>query len=168
MHQNRAILFGLRRRSFTAPQQNHEILEAPRCTISLRSKIASGQRVSLQLKWAKPDSHCRISCDSRVCAVNITSEWRCDFGAPPQFLKIRSKNTGANEILSCGCCSENSWFRIAQVMTCHSENGISHSEDHFLNSESCSKNTPELSQSSENGLLTPRAFFLELGWSPDF
>ena len=38
----------------------------------------------------------------------------------------------------------------------------------FRNSESCSENTPELSQSSENGLFTPRAFFLKLGWSPGF
>ena len=45
---------------------------------------------------------------------------------------------------------------------------ISHSENHFLNSESWSENTPELSESSENGLFTPRAFFLKLGWSPGF
>ena len=38
----------------------------------------------------------------------------------------------------------------------------------FLNSESCSENTPELSQSSGNGLSTLRAFFLKLGWSPGF
>ena len=67
-----------------------------------------------------------------------------------------------------GSCSENCGFRIAQVMRRHSENGISHSENYFLNSESCSENTPELSQSSENGLLTPRAFFPKLGWFPGF
>ena len=49
-----------------------------------------------------------------------------------------------------GSCSENRGFRIAQVVGCHSENGIS-------NAESCSENTPELSESSENGLFTPRA-----------
>ena len=65
-----------------------------------------------------------------------------------------------------GSCSENHGFRIAQVVNSHSENGISHSKNHFLNSDSCSENTPELSESSENGLFTPRAFFLELGWSP--
>ena len=59
-----------------------------------------------------------------------------------------------------GSCSENYAFRIAQVVRCHSENGISHSENRFLNSESWSENTPELSESSENGLFTPRAFFL--------
>ena len=67
-----------------------------------------------------------------------------------------------------GSCSENCGFRIAHVVRCHSENGISHSENHFPNSESCSENTPELSESSENGLFTPRAFFLKLGWSPGF
>ena len=49
---------------------------------------------------------------------------------------------------------------------CYSENGIFHSENHVLSSESCSENTLELSQSSENGLFTPRAFFLKLRWSP--
>ena len=67
-----------------------------------------------------------------------------------------------------GSCSENCGFRIAQVVRCHSENGISYSENGISNSESCSENTPELSESSENGLFTPRAFFLKLGWSPGF
>ena len=66
-----------------------------------------------------------------------------------------------------GSCSEDCGFRIAQVVS-HSESGISHSENYFLNSESCPENTPELSQSSENGLLTPRVFFLKLGLSPGF
>ena len=47
---------------------------------------------------------------------------------------------------------------------------FSFSENYFLNSESCSENTLELSQSSENGLFAPRAFFffffLKLGWFP--
>ena len=47
----------------------------------------------------------------------------------------------------------------------HSENRISYSENGISNSESCSENTPELSEISENGLFTPRAFFLKLGWS---
>ena len=65
-------------------------------------------------------------------------------------------------------CSENCGFRIDQVVRGHSENGISYSENGISNSESCSENTPELSESSENGLFTPRAFFLKLGWSPGF
>ena len=57
-------------------------------------------------------------------------------------------------------CSENCGLRIAQVVRRHSENGISHSKNQSLNYESCSENTPELSESSdlENGLFTPRAF----------
>ena len=65
-------------------------------------------------------------------------------------------------------CSENCGFRIDQVVRGHSENGISYSENGLSNSESCSENTPELSESSENGLFTPRAFFLKLGWSEGF
>ena len=65
-----------------------------------------------------------------------------------------------------GSCSENFGFRIAQVVGCHSENGILYSENGISNSESCSENTPELSQSSENGLFSPRAFFLKLGVVP--
>ena len=51
-------------------------------------------------------------------------------------------------------------FLSPKVVRCHSENGILilHSENQFLNSESCSENTPELSESFENGLVTPRAF----------
>ena len=40
-----------------------------------------------------------------------------------------------------GSCSENFGFRIAQVVGCHSENGISNSENGISNSESCSDNT---------------------------
>ena len=65
-------------------------------------------------------------------------------------------------------CSENCRFRIDQVVRGHSENGISYSENGISNSESCSENTPELSQSSENGLSAPRAFFLKSGWFPGF
>ena len=75
---------------------------------------------------------------------------------PPQFLKKGSENAWANENLSCGFPSIPGiapsvaprilvFFRIAQVVRHHSENGISHSENYFLNSESCSENTlPEL------------------------
>ena len=83
-------------------------------------------------------------------------KWKCFMWVP-----INSGNRS-------GSCSENFGFRIAQVVGCHSENGISYSENGISNSESCSENTPELSESSENGLFTPRAFFLKLGWSPGF
>ena len=61
-----------------------------------------------------------------------------------------------------GSCSENCGFRVAQVVRCHSENGISHSEKHFLNSESRSENTPELSANVFPDIG------LKLGWSPGF
>ena len=48
-------------------------------------------------------------------------------------------------------------------MGCQSESGISDSENQFLNCESCSEKTPKLSESSENGLFTPRAFVLKWG-----
>ena len=90
-----------------------------------------------------------------------------------QFSKKRSKNGGANENISC-------WFpsipgiapgvapRIAAFALPKSwdaiPHGISYSENGISNPESCSENTPERSQSSKNGLFTPRAFFQKLGW----
>ena len=65
-----------------------------------------------------------------------------------------------------GSCSKNCGFRIAQVVRCHSKNGILYSENWILNYGSCSENTSELSESSENGLFTPRAFFSEIGVAP--
>ena len=65
-----------------------------------------------------------------------------------------------------GSCSENFGFCIAQVVRRHFEKRIPHSKNYFLNSESCSENTPERSQSSENGLFTLRAFFPEIGVAP--
>ena len=41
-------------------------------------------------------------------------------------------------------CSENCGFRIAQVVRCHCENGISHANRHCLSRESCSESTPDL------------------------
>ena len=73
-----------------------------------------------------------------------------------------------NSGIRSGSCSEIFGFCIAEVVRRHSENGISYSENGISNSESCSENTPELSQSSENGLFAPRAFFLKLGWFPGF
>ena len=97
---------------------------------------------------------------------------------PPQFLKKNAPRmqrqmkifmwVPINSGNRSGSCSKNCCFRIAQAVRGHSENGISHSKNYFLNSKSCSENTPELSRSSENGLFTPRAFFLKLGWSPGF
>ena len=63
-----------------------------------------------------------------------------------------------NSANSSGSCSENCGFRIARVVGCHSENGISYSENGILNSESCSENELELSESSENALFTPRVY----------
>ena len=60
-------------------------------------------------------------------------------------------NSGNRSGNRSGSRSENSGFRSAQVVRRHSENGILHSEKYFQNSESCSENTPERSQSSENG-----------------
>ena len=64
-----------------------------------------------------------------------------------------------------GSCSENCGFHIAQVVRRHSESGISYSENYFLNSESCSENTPELSQGSENGLSLRECFSRNWGVS---
>ena len=57
------------------------------------------------------------------------------------------------------------FFCVERVLRRHSENGSSHSKNYFLNSESCSENALECSQSSEDGFFTPKAFFLKLGWS---
>ena len=46
-------------------------------------------------------------------------------------------------------CYENCGFCFGRVVRCHCETGISHSQNHFLNSESCSENTLELSESSD-------------------
>ena len=97
-------------------------------------------------------------------------------GTTPNFEKKRSENAWVNENLPCGFPSIPGIApRVAPRIVVfalhvrrHSENGISHSENYFLNSESCSENTLERSQSSENSLFTPRAFFLKLGWSPGF
>ena len=55
-------------------------------------------------------------------------------------------------------CSENCGSCTAQTVRCHSENGIRIPSLSSLIFESCSQNAPELSESSENGLVTPRAF----------
>ena len=68
---------------------------------------------------------------------------------PPQFLKKSSENGVANENLSCGFPSIPGIalgvapgflvFHVAQVVGCHSENGISYSENGISNSESRSE-----------------------------
>ena len=87
-------------------------------------------------------------------------------------LKKCSENTWANENLSCGFPSIPAiapgvaprivtiqlWLSHCTSRGKHSENGISHSENYFLNSESCAENTPELSESSENGLSLRERF----------
>ena len=94
---------------------------------------------------------------------------------PPQFLKKRSENAGANENLSGGFAAIPGIApRVAPrivgfVLISFREWNFVFREWNFQLSESCSENTPELSESSENGLFTPRAaFFLKLGWSPGF
>ena len=99
--------------------------------------------------------NCRLM--ASVLLVVWWSCWSCySFSScargPPQFLRKRSEHAGANENVSSwvhinsenrsGGCSADCGFRIAPVVRCHSENGIFHSENQFLNSESCSENTP--------------------------
>ena len=77
-----------------------------------------------------------------------------------------------------GSGSENCGFRIAQVLGCHSENGVSYTKNGISNSESCSEKTPELSESSEktpelsesseNGLFHSESVFPEIGVVPGF
>ena len=62
-------------------------------------------------------------------------------GKGNSFGWVRSNSGNRSE-----SCSENCDSRIAQVVRCHSENGMSHSENYFLNSESCSENTREVRQ----------------------
>ena len=96
---------------------------------------------------------------------------------PPEFLKKRSENAGANENLSGGFAIPGIAPRVAprfvvfallnlaaQVVRRHSENGSSHSENCFLNSElprEYPKTLPELREWP----FTPRAYFLKSGWS---
>ena len=94
--------------------------------------------------------------NSRKNAPRMKGKWK-------SFGWVRGNSGNRSE-----SCSENCGFRIDQVVRGHSENGISYSENGISNSESCSENTPELSQSSENGLSAPRAFFLKSGWFPGF
>ena len=65
-----------------------------------------------------------------------------------------------------GSCSENCGFRIAQVVRCHSENGISYSKNLFLNSESCSENAPELSRAPREWPFHSESVFPEIGVVP--
>ena len=89
--------------------------------------------------------------------------------------KKNSENAGANENLSCGfqsfrnrsgSCSENFWFAYCSSRGMPFREWNSYSENGISNSQFCSENTPELSQSSENGLFAPRAYFPEIGVVP--
>ena len=143
------------------------------------------------MSWRLEHRTPRTSCLRRMtagCASGPCLWWRllrttCGFESSflvrvdhPNSWKKRPENAGPNGGLSCGFPSvprialgvapRIAVFVLPQVVRWHSENGISHSENQSLNSESCSESTPELSESSEHGLVTPRAFFLKLGWSP--
>ena len=63
-----------------------------------------------------------------------------------------------------GSCSENCGFHIAQVVRCHSENGNSHSENQFLNSESCSEKTGTLRELREWPFHS-ESVFPEMNWA---
>ena len=88
-------------------------------------------------------------------------EWRSEW----KYFMLVPTNYGNRS----GSCSDNHGFRIAQVVRCHSENGISHSENHVLKSESCSENTPEgtLREAREWPSHSERVL-PELGWAPGF
>ena len=87
---------------------------------------------------------------------------------PPQFLKNALRLHGQMKIFHVG--SHQLWEALRELLQelrfsyCssrgifHSQNGNSYSENGISSSESCSENTLELSESSENGLFTPRAF----------
>ena len=134
---------------------------------------------------------CRIVLPEEFISITETDLWECQqkisqyryrfslesqfSGArgPPPFLKKRSENAGANANLSCGFPSIPGITpgvapRIVVFVLLKSWDAIPRMEFGISSSESCSENTPELSESSENGLFTPRAFFLKLGWSPGF
>ena len=100
----------------------------------------------------------------------ISSFWACSSGArgPPQFLKKTSENVWANEIFDLGSHQFRESLQELLREFCFSHCTSCETpfrewdfafREFFLNSESCSENTPEPSQSSENGLFTPRAFF---------
>ena len=85
---------------------------------------------------------------------------------------------GANEHLSCRCPSIPGIapgvaprivvFVLLKVVSAIPRMEFRIPRITFLNSERCSENTLDLSESSENDLFTPRAFFLKLGLSPGF
>ena len=67
-----------------------------------------------------------------------------------------------------GSCSENCGFRIAQVVGCHSENGISYSENGISYSESYSENTQNSPRAPRMAFSLRELLFLKFGWSPGF
>ena len=153
------------------------------CSFFMREPLSEyhypkGPKIEKKLRFWKFQARVKISSWPPTKALFFVGNSSGAQG-PPQFLKKRSsENAWANENLSCGFPSIPGFvpgvaprivvFSTAQVVRCHSENGISYSENSFLNSESCSESAPERSQSSKNGLFTPWAFFLKWGWSAGF
>ena len=146
----------------------------------LKSRISPNIPEVVQIEidnvYFKHDHHIQNLTPHALVQLNVNF-WHV---GTTQFLKNAPRIQGQMKLFRVGSrqfreslhwtksCSENCGFRVAQVVRRHSENRISYSENCFLNSESCSENALELSQSSENGLFTPRAFFLKLGCSPGF
>ena len=96
---------------------------------------------------------------------------------PPQFLKKRSENAGANENISCGFPSLPGIApgvapRIMVFVLLKSWHAIPRME--FRIPRAAPRAAPRIPQNSpraprnSDGLFTPRAFFLKLGWSPGF
>ena len=95
---------------------------------------------------------------------------------PPQFLKKRSENAGANENLSGGfagnsgnrseSCSENCGFRIDQVARGHSENGISYSENGIFQFRELLREYPGTLRELREWPLHSESFFPEIGVVP--
>ena len=79
---------------FTAPLHNGATLWAPRCEITLRSKIASERRISLRWKRAKliPTAGILAIAES---AVKIASEWRCAIWVHSVHHQIRQSGASA-------------------------------------------------------------------------
>ena len=96
---------------------------------------------------------------------------------PPQFLKIRSENAGANENLSCGIPSIPGIApgvapRIMVFVLLKSWDAIPRMAFRIPIMEfripRAAPRIPRNSPRAPSGLFTPREFFLKLGWSPGF
>ena len=123
--------------------------------------------------WDRRDTRQGVSHQNSLCLLVFLAR-----GDHPNSRKKSSENAGANENLSCGFppIPEKSlqellrelWFSYCSSHeTPFREWDLSFRELLFELREVL-REYPELSESSENGLLTPRASFLKLGWSPGF